>query len=273
MLTKIEAMSAQGALLSLPLEDIINGLLLESVDGLDPVKATIVSSSFAQQDGTQYQSSRREDRNIKLRIGLEPDYVTETVRDLRKRVYSAFMPKSAVDLKFYLSDDNPLFTTGRVESCETPLFTAEPAVDVSIICFDPDFYDPIEVKVSGTTTAGSTETKVTYDGSVESGLKLQLRPNRTITAFTVYHRAPDGSLRSLDFSAPLQSGDVLDISTVPGEKGAWLTRASSQSSILYGIAPESTWLELLPGDNYFRVYATGAAIPFDIMFTNKYGGL
>jgi hypothetical protein len=71
----------------------------------------------------------------------------------------------------------------------------------------------------------------------------------------------------------LVAGDVLSINTVTGSKGATLTRAGVESSVLYGISPQSSWLELMPGVNTIRVYATGAAIPLSIEYINRYGGL
>jgi hypothetical protein len=77
----------------------------------------------------------------------------------------------------------------------------------------------------------------------------------------------------MDFAGSLVSGDVLTISTVSGNKYVTLKRASVVSSLLYGISPTSKWLEFLPGDNYIRVYATGATIPYTITYTKRYGGL
>lgn len=274
MLDTIEVRTAQGTLLALSLADVLSGLIVENVDGLDPVKATVVSSSFAGVDGTQYQSSRREDRNIVIRVGLEPDYVTTTVRDLRNRLYDFFMPKSPVDLRFYDSSGFAVDISGVVETCETALFTKEPAVDISIICFDPDFIQPSPLGgFSGMSTSGTTETLVTYEGTVETGVNFVLNVDRPLTEFTIYHRPPDGKLRTLDFAASMVAGDVLTISTVSGTKGATLTRAGSDSSILRGISPQSNWIELMRGDNYFRVYALGASIPFEITYVNRYGGL
>lgn len=274
MLERIEAISNQGALLNLPLEDLDHGFLLENVEGLDPVKATITSSSFAQLDGSQYQSSRREERNIKLTISLVPDFsIDESVRDLRRRLYNHFMSKAAVDLRFYDSDGSVAYISGRVESFETGLFTAEPSVDISIICFDPDFYDPTPVQTTGNTVSSTSEIEITYDGSVETGIVFQLLVNRAMTDFTIYHRDPSGALRQLDFAGTLQAGDVLTISTVQGDKYARLLRGGVQSSFLYAVSPQSSWLELQPGDNFIRVYATGAGVPFTIDHIKKYGGL
>lgn len=272
MLQRIEVLSAQGALVNLPLEDVVNGLLVDEVNGLDPVKATITSSSFAHQDGSQYQSSRREDRNITIRVTLEPEWGIETVRDLRKRLYSVMMPKTAITLKFYFTDSDPVWIEGRVESFETPLFTRDPAVDISVICFDPDFYDPTPELSTGMSTSGSTDIVYNYDGSVETGFLFTLRPDRVLNAFTIYNNNGIGQLQ-LDFAGDLMAGDVLQISTVPGSKFARLTRAGTVSSFLYGVSPQSDWFDLQPGENRIRVYATGAAVPFDLEYIRKYGGL
>ena len=60
MLTRVEVRNDHGNLLNLSLQEILGGFIVEEIQGLDPVAATIVSSSFAQLDGEQYQSSRRE---------------------------------------------------------------------------------------------------------------------------------------------------------------------------------------------------------------------
>lgn len=272
MLQRIEVVSAQGALLNLPLDDLDSGFLLEEVEGLDPVKATITSSSFAQLDGSQYQSSRREERNVKLKISLEPDWGTQTVRDLRKILYGILMPKSFVTLRFYMSDSDPLWISGRVESFETALFSAEPAVDISIMCFDPDFYDPTTELLTSASVSTNVDTTITYDGSVETGVVFTLRVNRALTAFSIYNTTGEG-LQQLDFAGTLQNADVLKISTVAGNKYVRLTRGGVETSFLYGVSPQSAWLELQPGDNKFRVYAVGAAVPFDLEYTRKFGGL
>lgn len=273
MLTMVEVRTSQGALLTLPLGDISEGLLVSEIEGLDPVKATLVSSSFARLNGEQYHSSRRETRNLKLRLGLEPDYMSASVQDLRMRLYAFFMPRSVVNFRFYTSEGLILDIQGRVETFESALFTKEPAVDISIICFDPDLVDSVPVTLSGVSADTEVQTHIIYRGTVETGIKFILRPNRTVSEFTFYHIPPDGTIRSLDFSTPLLAGDVLTISTISGEKGAVRTRSGSNTSVLYGISPQSNWIEFIPGDNQIRVYAVGAAIPFDIEYTTKYGGL
>lgn len=274
MLQLVEVRTRQGDLLSLPLEDDSSGLRVAEIQGLDPVKATLVSSSFANMDGEEYQSSRREPRNIKLQIELDPDPETDTVYGLRKQVYKFFMPKSEVSFRFYMSDGLEVDIVGRVETCETAMFAQEPTVDISVMCFKPDFYELTPELVPGTTTSGETPITIDYAGSIETGIQLTLNVDRSLPEFSVYHVPPNDETKTMDFdNFPLVAGDVLTISTVRGAKGATLTRAGITTSVLYGISPQSNWIELQPGVNTIRVYAEGADIPLTIQYQNKHGGL
>ncbi|HMT88024.1 MAG TPA: phage tail family protein [Dermatophilaceae bacterium] len=275
MLTKVEVRTDQGALLTLPLQDVSQGLIVESIEGLDPVKATIVSSSFAQLDGEQYQSARREKRNLIIKLALEPDYAVGSVQGLRNLLYQFFMTKQSVRLRFFSVGQPTVDIEGMVESFVAPKFTKEPTATISILCFDPDFFTPDVVQVPGNTVSTGTETTHIYPGSVETGVLFKLWVNRDISEFTIYHRPADDSLRALDFQAPtpMIAGDLLTISTQPGNKYAMLKRAGVDTSILYGISPQSNWINLFPGPNKLRVYAEGAAVPYTIDYTTKFGGL
>lgn len=273
MITKLDILSSRGGFLSLPLADVVSGYIVENIEGTDPVKATLVSTSFAQQDGAHFQSSRRETRNLKLRVSLEPDWVVDTVRSLRNRLYNTLMPKTAVDLTFLMDDGLEAKISGRVETCEAPMFVQKPAVDISILCFDPDFIDPDPILVNGVSTAGTTPILINYDGTVETGVLFKLLVDRSISEFTIYHQASDGTLRSMEFAAPLLADDVLTISTVSGSKFATRTRGGTDSSVLFGVSPQANWFEFTPGSNTFRVYAEGDPIPYTILYSNRYGGL
>jgi len=273
MLTKFDVTTAQGNLMTFDLTDTSAGFIVENVDGLGPVKATLVSSSFAGTDGEQYLSSRREARNIKITLGLDPDPIHDSVRSLRKQLYSYFMPKSEVTLGFY--DDDGLHVTilGVVESCDPTIFDQEPAMDISLMCYDPDLIDPVGVHLTGNSTSSTAQTLVQYDGEVSTGIVFTLNVNRSLTDFTIYHTPPSGELYQLDFSGPLVAGDVLTISTVKGDKGVTLIHSGTSSSVLYYVSPQSKWIEFEPGDNEIRVYAAGAGVPYTIDYITRYGGL
>lgn len=273
MITRLEARNPQGSLLALPLDEITKGLIVSGIEGLDPVKATLVSSSFAALDGAQYQSSRREPRTIIIKFELEVDYGPQSAQALRSLLYPYFMPKSHVNLRFIRTDGLDADISGRVESFDAPLFTEVPAVNISITCFNPDFTHETPFIYSGGTTAGTSETMLNYEGTIETGFLFTLLVNRNISAFTIYHRAPDGTLRTLDYQNPMVANDVLKINTVSGEKSVVLTNLGVDRPVLWAMSPQSSWLELQPGENYIRVYAEGLEIPYNIRYIVKYGGL
>lgn len=282
LLNKVNVQNSRGSILELPLEDSSGGFVVKEIEGLEPVKANLVSSSFANQDGEQFQSSRREARNIKIKLGYEPNWATGSIKDLRDKLYQYFMPKASPLLTFNLFDKlaEDVFSQyldlniiGMVETFDAPLFTSDPEANISLMCFDPDFYDPNVVTVNGDTVSDATVQTISYAGSIETGFIFNLRPDRAITEFTIYLTSPDGKLITSYFAYNLLANDVLQVSSVVGQKSVNLVRAGVQSSVLYSMSPQSGWPLLYPGDNQLRVYAEGASIPFDIQYLNKYGGL
>ena len=274
MLTKVEVRKPQGDLLTLTLDDPSDGYVVAEITGLDPVKATLVSSSFANLDGEQYQSARREKRNIVFTVELVPEFADDaTVSGLRNALYSFFMPKNLVNLRFFTDDGLEVNIAGIVESCESAMFTDQPQVVISIVNFDPDFTSTTETTFSGSTVSDATEATIDYPGSVEAGYVLVLHVDRSVSDFTIYHRVPDGTLYSLQFSAALVADDELTISTVRGDKYATLVRLSTTTSVLFAVSAQSNWTELQPGENGFRVYASGDPIDFDLTYTSRYGAL
>lgn len=271
MLTMVEVLTVSGRTLELPLRDVSNGYVVRDIDGLDPVKASIVSSRLAQVDGTIFQASRRESRNIVMKLGFEPDFVNTTVSDLRRNLYDYLMPKAPVVLRFHVDEEAYVDISGMVESLETSLFTKDPEVTISLICFDPDFYALDTVAVTGV-SAPSGGRFIDYEGDVETGLIFTLNVGRSIPGFTL--TMDNGTLfQRFELTAPLVSGDVVTVDTRRGQKGAVRTRGGSNSSLLYAVAPTSTWAELYPGTNTFEVRIAGAGVPYTVHYVPKYGGL
>ena len=272
MLTKLEIRNVAGTLRTLVWDDVSDGYVLESVDGWDPVKATITSSSFANLDGVQFQNAKREARNIIISLKFEPDFAATTAWALRRGLYQWFSPKQQLSIRIFDSEAATVDIVGHVESFEAPLFVKKPGGVISIICEDPDLVELTPVTGSGNTVSTSTEFLVAYAASAETGIKFTLHLNRSLSAFTIYHRTPDNQIHSMEFNGALVNLDTLVINTNVGQKGATLTRAGVASSVLYGISNE-TWFRLQQGSNYFRFFASGAAIPFDYEFTRRHGGL
>lgn len=280
MLTEVQVYNAQGSLLSIPLGDVTQGVFVKEVEGLDPVKTTIVKTKLASMPGTKKQASSREDRNIVIKLGIEPDYINEDPRDVRSRLYNYFMPDSSVDLRFVMDDSTAYNTSGTVESFESPIFTQEPGADISIICFDPDFLRSTDDQYADveyhnlSSVSSSLTTTINNPGNLKTGIFLSFTPTRAVTSFSLYNTPEGGGVQQMDFNIPMLAYDTLQVSTVPGDKKVDLYRASALvGSMLYGVSPQSDWIELGPGDNEFRLYTTGSSLFYFVANYIRYGGL
>ena len=271
-LTTLSVVSSSGETLNFHI-GASTGYQLEEVRGLDPVKADISSSSFGQHDGSQYQSSRRGERNIVMVIGLVPDFVTNTVQSLRLDLARLLMPKRPVTLRMIDSDGSVVSIAGRVESFEAPLFTRTPKADISIICFDPDFKSHALTTKTGSSVTDITNTAIQYDGSVDTGFLFEMTVNRATNELALVLVNSMGESQRVDFAMALSAGDKIEIGSNFGEKGVWVTKGGLRTPALYTITPNSNFLVLSPGVNQFRVQMAGAAIPWAIKYYERYGSL
>lgn len=271
-LTTLSVVSSSGETLNFHI-GASTGYQLEEVRGLDPVKADISSSSFGQHDGSQYQSSRRGERNIVMVIGLVPDFVTNTVQSLRLDLARLLMPKRPVTLRMIDSDGSVVSIAGMVESFEAPLFTRTPKADISIICFDPDFKSHVLTTKTGSSVTDITNTAVQYDGSVDTGFLFEMTVNRATNELALVLVNSMGESQRVDFAMALSAGDKIEIGSNFGEKGVWVTKDGLRTPALYTITPNSNFLVLSPGVNQFRVQMAGAAIPWSIKYYERYGSL
>lgn len=273
MLTKIDVTNRRGNVLTLPMIDDDTPYVIENIDGLDPVDATLTASSYAGIDGDTFQSAKRDPRNLKIKLDLDPDFVTDTFTTLRQNLYRYFLPKSQITLRFYEDTGLYLDIMGIVESMPAPLFDQDPTVNISIMCYQPDLVDPRIVALAGHTVADTTNTTIDYPGNVESGIVLTLNVNRPMTDFTIYNTDEGGNIFRLDFTGALIADDVLVVSCLTGNKGITLTRAGMSSSYLYGRSAQSSWIQLFEGINHFRVYTSAEPVPYVLEYQVRYGGL
>jgi hypothetical protein len=275
VLTQVDAINVRSDTLQLPLLSAANGYAVRDIQGLGPVVAQLTSSSLAQLDGAQPQNARRDIRNITMKLGLVPNYVTTTVDSLRQGLYDYFMPTSNVGLVFWKDGSIYALTSGVVEDFQNTMFTDNPEADLSIVCYDPDFYAPAVTSASHSTVSTTDVNTISYAGNSDAGVVFTLSINRSLPSLDLYNTAPDNSVQHFSMGGlSFVSGDTLTINSIPGQKSATLTRGGISSSALSYVDPTAAnWITLQRGDNDFRAFCSGAAIPYILSYTTKYGGL
>lgn len=278
MITSVRFANTRNMFLDVPLADRGTGYVIKSIEGLDPVKAAIVSSAFGTLDGAEFGSARRESRNIVVRMAFTPDFKNTSVASLRRQLYNYVMPKEEVSLHFYMDDfDHAVHISGRVESLEAPLFAKEPSVDISIICFDPDFELAVvrqsdSAAVTTNTNAGAID--INYEGTSPTGMTIELRPPTDLSSITIQNRPLGAGYQTMRIAGSIKAGERFQLITTPGEKAARIFDAAGATrSILYGVDPTADWPTLYPGVNSLRVYTPLA--PFHLYYDYRpaYGGL
>ena len=267
-LTQVSIQNGIGETLHLPLHSYVNGFLVKDITGLDPVGASLVSTTVARLDGAQFQASRRETRNIVLTLGLEPDYtVHEDVGSLRRTLYNYAMPEAEVRLIFDLNGVPFASTLARVESLETSLFSASPEVQISFIAYDPDFIGVVQLK---TDTPLSTGTTIVYNGTVATGLHfIYVVDNLTDPWIEIV--GASGIPRRLQLKGTFSKS--IEVDTRPGHKyvrehgGVY-----GNASLLYAAQRNTFWPLLEPGSNILT-FATGGNTSLGYDANLRYGGL
>jgi hypothetical protein len=76
-----------------------------------------------------------------LTLGLNPNWVDQTVASLRRVLYRYLMPEAWTKLRFFSDDMPTVDIEGYVESFDPNMFTQDPEIQVSIICPKPDFIE------------------------------------------------------------------------------------------------------------------------------------
>lgn len=113
-----------------------HGMIIQSIDGLGPAQANINTTELANNDGSNYNSSRLMERNIVFNLILYP---APSIEEARHLVYRCFPIKKYVDI-IIVTDIRELRTRGYVESNDPQIFSKQEGVTVSIICPDPYLY-------------------------------------------------------------------------------------------------------------------------------------
>lgn len=290
LLKSLSATNAAGDTLELPINDTA-GFAVRDVLGVGPVKATLVSSGYATLDGEYFHTSRLTTRNLVIKLGLSPDLAVESAYSLRSQLYDFFMPKDVIELTFVMKnwhDPDPVRNTlavtieGVVESLEPTLFTREPGVDISVICYDPDFLGAIEVLTESSSTEQMPEIEIDYLGSSPTGLIIEVLANRTMPkGFTISHIPPNsdpGDVLEFFVDYAVAAGEIIRVNSQRGERSVTLITSGvygSEISILYSVAETVPWLALSKGTNLLGVYDGDdvTPVPVTIEYQTRYGGL
>jgi hypothetical protein len=282
VLTKMEVFSPQPDAPVLPLGGFMpsqDPIHVRDIDGLGPVNANIASTPLATGRGEQYQGSTTGKRNIVLALGLNPDWVDQTISTLRQMLYRYFMPQSWVKLRF-TSDHLPVCEIeGYVESFEPNMFSKDPEMSISIICPKPDFIQADATIIYGKVDDGTIESVFDYVGTIETGYEFRVaasleNPSYTGDLTLVTTAFGEDQLVVvedilIDVTQFFRFCSVVNakrVSTVAVADGIFTNRLDKMT-------PESVWPVLKPGENVITVAGAENDQDWTLVYFNRFGGL
>lgn len=274
----------------------LSGFIIKSIDGLGPTKANINTADIATNDGSIFNSSRLDKRNITLDLEFfQTD--TESIEDIRQKTYKYFPVKQRVYITVE-TDNHTLETEGYVESNEPNIFSKNEGTNISIICPDPFFYskDVDETIFSGVeplfefpfsneslTTPliefgaiqNKTEQVIVYEGDGEVGISIHIHALGSASNIKIANvKTREIMILNTDKLATLtgssiKAGDNIVINTQKGNKNVTLIRDGVRTNILNCIEKGSQWFTLAKGDNIFAYTADSGSSNLQFYISNK----
>lgn len=278
------------------------GFIIRNIEGLGPTKANINTTEVSLNDGSIYNSSRLDNRNITFDL-LFYQTDKESIEDIRQKSYKYFPIKKKITLTVE-TDNNTLVAEGYVESNEPEIFSDAEGTNISIICPDPYMY---ESETDFTVFSGieplfefpfeneslnepllemgmlqiRTENTVFYEGYGEVGVSIYIHAMGEATNLTIVNVNTrekliinTDKLEQMTGSA-IVAGDNIVIHTHKGNKSITLLRDGVTTNILNCREKGSKWFTLTKGDNIFAYTAESGALNllFTISNRNAYDGV
>lgn len=239
-----------------------DGFDVIDVAGLIPSGATINTSTAGIADGTFFNSSYTNQRNIVLTIVPQGDAEAN-----RLTLWKYFKPKYKVRLYFKTKTRN-VYIDGYVEGIEGSPYSAKAVYQVSVISPNPFFTDlkpiiyeqtyisdgfmfPVSFPESGIVLGDITEGTVVdaeNRGEETSGLVIEIQADNSVINPKIYNTSTR-EFTEIDIS--IGTGDSIVIDSRRGSKTITLYRNGEAINILNKMSRDSDWISVDQGENLF----------------------
>ena len=228
--------------------------------GLNPPTAAINTANVAGYDGSRFNSSRVEQRNIVITLNIR--YPIEANR---LALYKYFRVKRYIKI-YYKNGSRDVFIEGYVESFENNIFTQLQQPQISIICPNPfwksiketyvDFSNlsalfefPFSISSSGIEFSRINRVTTAYinAGDVATGAIIKFHASTNQILNPIFYNRTRGEYFGLNFD--MYVGDTITVNTQQGEKSVTLLRNGETTNILSKRQSGSSWITFDPGVN------------------------
>ena len=302
MIHGLKVMNPKGEILDLVLSDPwSSGINVKNITGISPPQSDIFIAPYGSIDGSVYVGSRVPQRNIVLTLAL---MFNPQVEDSRYIVYNFFRIKDEATMLFF-TDARSLMITGYVESNEVDIFSKDETATISVICNDPWFHseqknavrfsgvmprfefpfwseaDQSEMIEFGDITI-DTRTVINYKGDIQTGFVAYITFSSTNFHNVYFYNMQTRERMTLFTDSieritgyPLAADDEIQLSTLSGQKTAYLLRNGVLYNVISMVGKDSTWFQLTKGDNILAIASDYGVenIGFRLVYQDSYAGI
>ena len=256
-----------------------------SITGLNPPNAQINTSTVAGLDGSKFNSSKLNNRNIVITLKINGD-----IEANRINLYKYFSTKEWC--KFYYENEHRnVYIDCYVENFECDLFVKDEIAQISLICPNPYFKDMEEIiddiskalaafefpfahgskgatnpsvpkdtstdnAIPFSTIDMSRITNVYNDSESETGVIIELDVMGTVSTIQIRDTGT-GDTFTLDYK--FVNNDKIIIDTNKGQKSVKLIRNAVTTNLFTAVRKGSVFFQLSIGDNFFGYTADSGA--------------
>lgn len=262
---------------------------IKEVSGLDPPEAIINKTRNANTDGSEFNSSYLNDRQIIITMTIEAP-----AEENRNNLYIYFRSKKAVKIA-YKNGIRDVFAKGIVKDIDVQFFAKKQIAQITIDCMDPyflkkedssgdisatqqlfEFPFAIEEPIPFSEISTTEPIEVVNEGNDPTGVIITITPISSRSIYGPINVKNITNGLTFKINLILHQGESLIIDSIKGEKSVKKIDGSTETNVINEMNRTSEWIELIPGINRLLITEGTTGIPqinASISFTPKYQGV
>ena len=258
-----------------------NPYIMRNLYGLD---ADEISATFLPGGDNQTYGLRMKQREVVMRIVLNPDWSSQSYSQLRDNLYKSIAATRTgkLTLSFKLGSTITAEVSGFVTKFEVPHSEPDPELQITLLCEDGLLRDPNVTDLTGQFSGsyGNLEDLIFTepDSTAPHGFTFAINITSSLASFSLGSTTSDTPkwefwINSLQWGggSGFSPGDRVYIISEDGNRQCYAYDASSGNT--YGLAdriqPYSIWPKIFPGENKLGMRSNGGSWTIRHLYYNK----
>lgn len=291
---KLTYINSRGERLELGVDSVYHCNISKDVEGISGVTSVIYSTNSMGQHGDTYVGQRIEARDIDI-VGHINTRDKAQALELRRRMLKIFNPelsatlvyeyggfKRVIDCRAYgepkILKKEVLYELDLQIECLNPFWREEEETKEDIASWVAAWHFPCVIEKDSTKSmiygyrAESVIVDCYNEGDVSTGMRIRFTALGTVSNPILLNVDTE---EFIQINATMKTGDVIEINTKYGSKGAKLIRDGVETDYFRYIDVDSTFMQLAIGDNMFRYDAASGvnSLEVSIFYSKEFLGV